>query len=139
MSQADRLARYCRNAMIGGMGAGMNFRFLAHASPPLDAQLQWLLYSAQSSSFVTGDMPSVTKRVFAGSDAGGDRAASLYTMVHTAKLNGVNPEAYRRDTLARIDLQFYCRKLENERERAINHRPKPGRGRPGAYVQPIPL
>ena len=40
--------------------------------------------------------------LFAGSDAGGDRAASLYTIVQTAKLNGMNPEAYLRDTLSRM-------------------------------------
>jgi transposase len=40
--------------------------------------------------------------LFAGSDTGGDRAASIYTIVQTAKLNGVNPEAYLRDTLTRI-------------------------------------
>jgi len=40
--------------------------------------------------------------LFAGSDAGGDRAASIYTLVQTAKLNSVNPEAYLRDTLAKI-------------------------------------
>ncbi len=40
--------------------------------------------------------------LFAGSDTGGDRAASIYTIVQTAKLNGVNPEAYLRDTLGRI-------------------------------------
>ena len=40
--------------------------------------------------------------LFAGSDTGGDRAASIYTIVQTAKLNGLNPEAYLRDTLTRI-------------------------------------
>jgi transposase len=40
--------------------------------------------------------------LFAGSDSGGDRAASIYTIVRTAKLNGVNPEAYLHDTLAKI-------------------------------------
>lgn len=40
--------------------------------------------------------------LFAGSDAGGERAAAIYTIVQTAKLNGLNPEAYLRDTLARI-------------------------------------
>ncbi len=34
----------------------MNFRLLAQVSPPLDAQLQWLLYSEASASFVTGDL-----------------------------------------------------------------------------------
>jgi hypothetical protein len=40
--------------------------------------------------------------LFAGSNSGGERAASLYTIVRTAKLNGLNPETYLRDTLARI-------------------------------------
>ena len=40
--------------------------------------------------------------LFAGSDTGGDRAAVMYTIMQTAKLNGLNPEAYLRDTLAKI-------------------------------------
>jgi hypothetical protein len=40
--------------------------------------------------------------LFAGSDTGGDRAASIYTIVRTAKLNNMNPETYLRDTLAKI-------------------------------------
>ncbi len=40
--------------------------------------------------------------LFAGSNSGGERAASIYTIVQTAKLNGDNPEAYLCDTLAKI-------------------------------------
>jgi len=40
--------------------------------------------------------------LFAGSDSGGERAAAIYTLVQTVKLNGLNPEAYLCDTLARI-------------------------------------
>jgi hypothetical protein len=40
--------------------------------------------------------------LFAGSDAGGERAAAAYTLIETAKLNGLNPEAYLRDVLGRI-------------------------------------
>ena len=40
--------------------------------------------------------------IFAGSDAGGDRAAAIYTLVETAKLNGLDPEAYLRDVIGRI-------------------------------------
>ena len=40
--------------------------------------------------------------LFAGSDAGGERAAAMYSILQTAKLNDVNPEAYLTDTLARI-------------------------------------
>src|SRR5205807_8762296 len=32
--------------------------------------------------------------LFAGSDAGGRRAAAMYSLIETAKLNGVNPQAY---------------------------------------------
>ena len=37
-----------------------------------------------------------------GSDAGGERAASIYSLVETAKLNGLDPQAYLRDVLTRI-------------------------------------
>jgi len=40
--------------------------------------------------------------LFAGSDAGGERAAAMYSILQTAKLNSVNPEAYLTDTLAKI-------------------------------------
>ena len=36
------------------------------------------------------------------SDAGGERAAAIYTLIETAKLNGLDPEAYLRDVLDRI-------------------------------------
>ena len=40
--------------------------------------------------------------LFAGSDAGGERAAAIYSLLGTAKLNDSNPEAYLRDVLTRI-------------------------------------
>ena len=40
--------------------------------------------------------------LFAGSDTGGDRAVALYTVIQTAKLNSLDPEAYLRDVLTRI-------------------------------------
>ena len=40
--------------------------------------------------------------LFAGSDAGGERAAAIYSLLGTAKLNDINPEAYLRDVLTRI-------------------------------------
>jgi transposase len=40
--------------------------------------------------------------LFAGSDAGGERAAIMYTLIRTAKLNGLEPEAWLRGVLARI-------------------------------------
>lgn len=40
--------------------------------------------------------------LFAGSDAGGERAAAIYSLIGTAKLNALDPEAYLRQVLARI-------------------------------------
>ena len=40
--------------------------------------------------------------LFAGSDAGGRRAAAMYALIETAKLNGVNPQYYLGDVLNRI-------------------------------------
>jgi hypothetical protein len=37
-----------------------------------------------------------------GSDAGGERAAAIYSLVETAKLNGLDPEPYLRDVLERV-------------------------------------
>ncbi|MCA3684333.1 MAG: transposase domain-containing protein, partial [Methylobacterium sp.] len=40
--------------------------------------------------------------LFAGSDKGGERAAGILSLIETAKLNGLNPEAYLRSVLERI-------------------------------------
>ena len=40
--------------------------------------------------------------LFAGSDAGGERAAVIYSLIGSAKLNGLDLEAYLREVLARI-------------------------------------
>jgi transposase len=40
--------------------------------------------------------------LFAGSNRGGERAAAFYSLIGTAKLNGLNPELYLRHVLNRI-------------------------------------
>ena len=40
--------------------------------------------------------------LFVGSDSGGIRAAAMYTLIESAKMSGLDPEAYLRDVLARI-------------------------------------
>lgn len=40
--------------------------------------------------------------LFMGADAGGERAAAIYSLVETAKLNGLPPEGYLREVLGRI-------------------------------------
>jgi transposase len=40
--------------------------------------------------------------LFAGADSGGERAAAMYSLIGTARLNGVEPEAYLRHVLTHI-------------------------------------
>jgi hypothetical protein len=40
--------------------------------------------------------------LFAGSNAGGERAAAMYSLIGSAKLNGLDPEAYLSHVLARV-------------------------------------
>ena len=40
--------------------------------------------------------------LFAGSDVGGERAAAIYSLIGSARLNDLDPEAYLREVLTRI-------------------------------------
>jgi transposase len=40
--------------------------------------------------------------LFCGSDRGGQRAAAMYSLIVTARMNGIDPQAWLADTLARI-------------------------------------
>ena len=40
--------------------------------------------------------------MFAGSDSGGERAAAMYSLIGTARLNGLDPEAYLAYVLERM-------------------------------------
>jgi IS66 C-terminal element/Transposase IS66 family len=40
--------------------------------------------------------------LFAGADCGGERAAAIYSLIGTAKLNGIDPESYLRYVLSHI-------------------------------------
>jgi hypothetical protein len=41
--------------------------------------------------------------LFAGSDRGGERAAAIYSLIETARLNGLDPQAWLADVIARIN------------------------------------
>jgi hypothetical protein len=50
--------------------------------------------------------------LFAGSDRGGERAAAMFTLIGTAKLNNINPQAWLADVLGRINDQPASRLYE---------------------------
>src|SRR5204862_2133767 len=50
--------------------------------------------------------------LFAGSDRGGERAAVMYTLIQTARLNDVDPQAWLADVLARIN-EHNIQRLDN--------------------------
>jgi transposase len=49
--------------------------------------------------------------LFVGSDKGGERAAILYTLIETAKLNGLNPETYLAHVIDRLARGHLASKL----------------------------
>jgi transposase len=57
---------------------------------------------------------AVTRKnfLFIGSDQGGDRAAILYTLIETAKQNGLNPEAYIAHVLNKLASGHLATKIE---------------------------
>ena len=51
--------------------------------------------------------------LFLGSDRGGERAATVYTIIETAKLNGLDPEAYLATVLDRLARGHLNTRLED--------------------------
>jgi len=58
--------------------------------------------------------------LFAGSDSGGERAAILYGLIGTARMNGLDPEAYLRYVLARVGEHPIKRIEELLRKRVVS-------------------
>ena len=83
--------------------------------------------------------------LFAGSDRGGERAAAMYSLIITAKLNDVDPRAWLADVLRRIAdhpasrlarvaaLELADRQSKQRRRSLTNQSPRPS---PDAYDLP---
>jgi transposase len=72
--------------------------------------------------------------LFAGSERGAERAALMYTLIQTAKLNNVDPQAWLADVLARIadtpqtklaEILPWKWRPEPSRQKAAQPRPTP--------------
>jgi transposase len=70
---------------------------------------------------------AVTRKnfLFLGSDKGGERAAVIYTLIETAKLNGLDPEAYLADVIDRMAKGHSINRLDELLP--WNLRPEPAR------------
>jgi transposase len=47
-------------------------------------------------------LPNRKNFLFMGSDSGGERAAAMYSLIGTARMNGIDPEAYLRYVFTHI-------------------------------------
>jgi hypothetical protein len=77
--------------------------------------------------------------LFAGSDRGGERAAVMYTLIATAKLNGIDPQAWLADVLRRIADHPASRAAALALDKAPNIKPLLLEVRPYAGAPTIPL
>ncbi len=70
----------------------------------VESTLQEYPFSGQAPSCPVARGIALGRRnyLFAGADSGGKRAASIYSLIGTAKLNGVDPEAWLRNVLPHI-------------------------------------
>jgi transposase len=63
--------------------------------------------------------------LFAGSERGAERSAVMYTLIHTAKLNDIDPQAWLADVLKRIADTPQTRLADllpwNWRKATVNH------------------
>ena len=65
--------------------------------------IQWIICPPKAAErSIRGIALGRKNYLFAGSDKGGERAAAIYSLIETAKLNGLDPEAWLRDVLTRI-------------------------------------
>ena len=70
---------------------------------------------------------------FAGSDRGGERAAAIYTLIETCRMNGVDPRAWLADILRRLPGQPHRRSPAMELEKAGRIREvRPNCSQPGS-------
>ena len=97
---------------IARVGSPKSFKSLAKSgSPPCAIELLYLYILAQILLEIDNSAAERALRavalgrknfLFVGSDCGGERAAAMYSLIGSAKLNGLDPEFYLRTVLARI-------------------------------------
>jgi transposase len=93
----DKLSRKSDTAMADRYALGRWEELLRYCD---DGALEIDNYAAERALRVVP--PGRKNFLFAGSDAGGQSAAAIYSLIATAKPNGLNPESYLRNVLSRI-------------------------------------
>ena len=99
------MARHRVGNRVGQIGGRQGDQLLAQALGSPDAVRRRRKYrdrQQRAERALRGPVLSRKNFLFAGADTGGERAAAMYTLLETAKLNGLNPEAYLRHVLEHI-------------------------------------
>lgn len=79
-------------------------RFLEDGALPLD--------NTEAERSLRGIAQGRKSWLFAGSDAGAERAATLYTILTTCRLNGVNPWQYLRDVFTKLNSSWLAARID---------------------------
>ena len=87
----------------GRQGDGLHAQALGHAFTRFLDDGRICLTNNAAERALRGIALGRKSWLFAGSDRGGERAAVMYTLIQTAKLNDVDPQAWLADVLARIN------------------------------------
>jgi len=85
----DGLSALVQTELAANPFSGQLFVFRGRAGDPVERELRAVALGRKN-------------YLFAGSDAGGERAAAFYSLIGTAKLCGLDPEGYLREVLTRI-------------------------------------
>ena len=80
--------------------ATTTFLFVSKEALAEDNEFVWVQVSSHSDA--TNAVSVAKSYMFVGSERGGKSAAIIYTLIETAKLNSVDPQAWLTDTLSRI-------------------------------------
>jgi transposase len=104
----DELKRFLQGSLKRISGKGPLAGAIRYALTRWNALLRYLadgrLEMSNNAAERSMRMPVLGRKnyLFCGSDAGGQRAACVYTIVESTKMSGINPHAYLTDVLSRI-------------------------------------
>ena len=101
----ERWIRACRNKLSGKSEIGKAFDYLLRRWASFTRFLDDGRVCLSNNAAERAIRPIAVGRrnwTFAGSDVGGHRAAAMYTLIETCRMNDVDPRAWLADVIARL-------------------------------------